>query len=110
MSISAIQITDILLDAQAAAVEYPDTFQVPSLTELAAIKVGDNVKIGAELGKGKGVGCERFWVEALFVTETTIIGAVNNSLVYTDTHKLKYGDIVEFDFNCVMSIDTRLDV
>lgn len=107
MSNSAIQITDILLDAQAAAVQYPDTFKVPSIPELGAIKPGDYVKIGAELGATTGVKCERFWVDVITVTQTTIIATVSNNLFYTDKHKLKYGDVVEFDFNCVMTIDPQ---
>lgn len=104
---SAIQISSILLDAQAAAVQYPDTFEVPGLPELAAIKPGDYVKIGAELGATTGVKCERFWVDVIAVTQTTIIATVSNHLFYTNKHKLKYGDTVEFDFNCVMTIDSQ---
>jgi molybdopterin converting factor small subunit len=100
-----IQITDILLNAQEIHSNHPDTFYAPSQDELATIKRGDNVKIGAVLDyEVCDASAERFWVLVNDVTDTSIIGVVNNDLLFTQSHNLKDGDHVQFDFCAVMDI------
>lgn len=50
-----------LIDAQAMHRKHPTTFWVPSKRQLAAVKVGDHVKVAA-----RGV---RFWVKVDKVTK-----------------------------------------
>lgn len=100
-----IQITDILLNAQELHFNHPDTFFAPSQDELATIKRGDNVKIGAVLDyEVCEASVEHFWVLVNDVTGTSITGAVNTALMYTQSHNLKDGDHVQFDFCAVMGI------
>lgn len=100
-----IQITDILLNAQELHFNHRDTFYAPSQDELATIKPGDNVKIGAVLDyEVCGASAERFWVLVTDVTDTSITGVVNNDLIFTQSHNLKDGDHVQFDFCAVMDI------
>lgn len=79
-----------LVDAQQMATEYPDTFEAPTETMLAQIKVGDAVKICAN-------NKERFWVEVTAIDGKTLTGRIDNDLVFTDTHGLKYNDTVTFE-------------
>lgn len=102
---SPTQISDILVNAQDMAVKHPETFYAPSQEELAAIKVGDCVKIEANLDfQVTGASGERFWVEVTKVNETSIVGFVANHLIWTPVHNLYHGLDVEFDFSAVMNI------
>lgn len=101
-----IQIADIVWNAQEKHLDNPDTFYAPSQDDLSTIKPGDNVKIGVEINSIEvgGASAERFWVLVIDVTDTSIIGTVNNDLIYSHFHRLNNGDLVQFDFSAVMDI------
>lgn len=84
------------VDAQEMHRTYPDTFYAPSAEELAAIKVGDSVKVCA--------WDERFWVEVTGVFTHTIRGRVDNDLICTESHGLMFGDLISFHRNNVYNI------
>ena len=82
-----------LLDAQQRHAEHPETFDVPTPAEIAAMRPGDHVKIGATFTPTEGIDTERYW---LLLNATTdgerFTGVVDNDLVYTAHHGLRYGD------------------
>jgi len=84
------------IDAQKLHKESPTAFKVPSNKELDQIKKGSVVKIC--------VGGERFWVSVTKVSGKKITGRVDNDLVNTDAHGLRYNDAVEFEKRNVYSI------
>ncbi len=84
------------IDAQKMARENPDTFYAPSLTELNEIKEGSLLKVAT--------GGERFWVLVISVKGNKITGTVNNDLVFTKDHGLRYEDRVEFEKKNVYGI------
>jgi hypothetical protein len=68
-------IADDLVDAQAMHLKYPDTFEVPSASELNRLKPGDSVKVCN--------GKERFWVKIKEIgDDTNLIVSVNNQLLW----------------------------
>ncbi len=91
---------ELFLDAHALSILYPDTFEAPTNEELQAIKVGDIIKVST--------GEERFWVivEQVHQPSRTIIGKVDNDLLFTGEHGLSYADEVVFGFQNVYDIQT----
>lgn len=66
----------------------PNSFQVPTQEELDGLTKGDTVKVNT---------CgERFWVIVTWVGGESVIGTVDNDLLFTDEHGLDYGDIITF--------------
>lgn len=75
-------------DAHAMSILHPETFQLPSKTQIKKLTVGDFVQINA--------AGERFWCKVLFVRDTDIVGQIDNELISTDKHGLKADDIIAF--------------
>ncbi len=84
------------LNAQELAKLHPNTFEAPTIKDLKKLKVGDFVKVS--------IGDERFWVEIEKIDNHNINGEINNDLVRTDRHGLKFGDNIEFNKECVYQI------
>ncbi len=84
------------INAQEMRQLHPATFGTPTATELAAIALGDSVKVCT--------GGERFWVTVAEATESTLTGTVDNELVCSDAHGLRYGDTISFPRECVYDI------
>jgi len=84
------------VDAQEMAKLYPATFEAPDQPELDDLQAGQNVKVC--------IGDERFWVMVGKVTGDVIEGMVDNYLINTDIHCLKYGDVIQFEKRHVYSI------
>ena len=80
------------VDAQQMHKEHPDTFDVPSQDELDNLKIDDSVKVCAN-------HAERFWVTITEINGEKITGLIDNDLLYTNTHGLKFQDIITF-FKC----------
>jgi hypothetical protein len=78
-----------LIDAQESHRLHPDTFEVPPHSMLVLLCVGQYVKIA--------IAGERFWVKLTKVTDATLSGWIDNTLVRSDRHGLKRGDVVEFE-------------
>lgn len=90
------QPTTTFTNAQEMHRLHPDTFDAPSEDELAAIRPGDSVKVCT--------GGERFWVTVTQAGEAELTGTVDNDLVLTADHGLRYRDAVRFPRECVYSV------
>lgn len=91
--------TDIkMIDAQDVARQNPDTFFAPTIEELAAIKIGDVVKICD--------GKERFWtiVKEHDIESGKIVGEVDNNLI--SEQEYNNGDLLQFHTCNVYNIQT----
>lgn len=88
---------DKFIDAQKMARKHPSTFEAPSFSELERIKPSDWVKICV-------ANLERFWVIVLSVNDEHITGTIDNHLIHTDIHELKYGDVVAFEKKHIYAI------
>ena len=97
-----------LINAQERHKRSPKTFTVPSTRRLSRIARDMYVKIGIEHQHGLG---ERFWVivKRHNYKEGYLIGEVNNDLVDTELHGVKYRDILRFTLENVMDIMTDKD-
>lgn len=77
------------IDAQEMQRLNPETFEAPTLEELSKIAVNQHVKICAE--------GERFWILVTEIKGNRVSEMIDNDLVKTDEHGLKYGDTVIFE-------------
>jgi len=77
--------------------QYPKTFWIPSMSKLSSLQVGDFAKV---IAPG-----ERFWVIIRERKGNEFVGEINNDLVGTDLHKLKYGDLIAFKRDNICDID-----
>ena len=84
------------VNAQEMATKHPETFEAPTTEELDNIFVGDTVKVSV-LG-------ERFWCEVVEVNSEVIKARVDNDLIFTDEHGIRYMDIIQFEKKNVYSI------
>jgi hypothetical protein len=83
------------VDAQYMSQQYPETFMVPTSDELNSLKVGDLVKLCC---------CrERFWVEIVKLGDS-ILGRIDNNLIFSDEHNLEYNDLICFTKRNVLQI------
>jgi len=87
----------IFNDAQQLGRMYPETFDVPSLGELASVLVGSLVKICAD-------DIERFWVIVTNADGNNLQGIVDNDLSRSSVHNLKCGDVVSFELRHIYQI------
>jgi len=72
------------INAQEMAKKYPDTFEAPSMEELAQIKQNDFIKVC--------LNDERFWVKVIEADEDEIRGEVDNHLF--ESQPFNIGDII----------------
>lgn len=92
-----------------AHIQYPHSWNTPSIEDLARLKPGDNVKVVAqyeqhEFPTGSSYfAAERFWVEIVEIREEGILGKVNNDLIGPVNH---YGEEIMVRFDQVSSIYT----
>jgi len=75
------------VDAQEMHRKNPTRFDVPSATELLAIKMGSTVKVCN--------GRERFWVNVIGVNGEKLLGTVSNNLIGND--EIDFGDTIDFE-------------
>jgi hypothetical protein len=94
--------TDVeFVDAQQMARDHPDSFEAPSPEELAALVVGDVVKVCDTQ--------ERFWtVIKEFKEDDVIVAEVNNSLISGQEFNL--GDLIEFKKCHIYAIHKEEDI
>lgn len=99
--------TPVMVDGVAMNRQHPRTFEIPSIEEKKAVPVGGHVKIGVATNAKRAAPYERFWVLVTANnTETGVVtGTVDNDLLFTKGHGLKYGDEVTIPYNYVISID-----
>jgi hypothetical protein len=95
-----------LINAWAMAKKHPDSFEVPTPSELAKLRPGDLVKVASFIDHRDGglaayMGnpphlptSERFWVQIVARNSDIFIGRVDNELWFT--HGVDLNDHIEF--------------
>ena len=78
---------------------YPDTFDIPSDADKAAIEPGDLVKAMFEMNDGWG---ERMWVDVVKVKRRRIVGTLRNEPI--GIPRLGFGDKVKVKFDHIIDI------
>ncbi|MGI9277845.1 MAG: hypothetical protein ACR2PT_23730 [Endozoicomonas sp.] len=86
----------MFVNAQQKAIEYPETFEVPTPEELAEVGKGSFVKVCAKP--------ERFWVLVERVIDGKVQGVINNDLVFTDRHGLVCDQRINFELDNIYRI------
>lgn len=84
----------VLVNAAEMAREYPETFHRPSKQELNHIRPKDLVKVSDDR--------ERFWVQVTKRDGDTLVGEVNNALVFQTEYN--YGDLIRFGTDNIYEI------
>ncbi|AYV85987.1 MAG: hypothetical protein Solivirus2_58 [Solivirus sp.] len=91
--------TDNWVDVQQSHINYPSTFDAPDITDIAAVRPGNLVKISFP-GSIRSPG-ERFWVEVTKCEEQggnafskRFVGIVSNILIFDRPYNR--GDLVTF--------------
>ena len=85
------------VDAQQMALDNPDTFEVPSFSDLNKLDKGDLVKVCAQK-------IERFWVEILSKVGNTMYVKVANDLIFTAEHGCYFGKKLVIETKNIYSI------
>lgn len=78
----------IFENAQKLKEQHPETFEAPTREELDSIQEGSSVKVCTN--------DERFWTVVTKIDGDNIKATVDNDLVRTKQHGLRYGDVIEF--------------
>ena len=76
---------------------YPNTFGIPFKAQLDTLCVGDLAKV---IASG-----ERFWVIIRERKGNDFVGEIDNHLIGTDLHELKYGDLIAFKRENICDFD-----
>ena len=98
-----------LMDGVALNAAHPTSFQIPSPEEIEGLKQGKKiVKIGLEVNiPGHDIEAERFWVKILdYLEDGTIHVRVDNTLVCTEYHGIKYEDELIIEYRHILGIFT----
>lgn len=91
-----------LENAVARAKESPDTFEVPSESDIAKVKIGDYVKLIFLYDHDEKINGERMWVKVLVRNGASNFGGkLGNDPVVVP---LKLDDYIEFDSENIISI------
>lgn len=85
-----------LVSAAAMHKKHPKTFKVPAARTLAAIVPGDFIKVCA--------GAERFWCVVLTVKGRGGVARVDNTVLNTKRHGLRYRDRIRWTFANVYQV------
>ena len=81
-----------LINSEQRQTRYPETWSHPSGRVLDAIRPGDFVKVGIECPDMTGINGERFRTRVVEISNAGFVVEVDNILLMTDDHGLKYGD------------------
>jgi hypothetical protein len=101
-------LSPFLVNAEAMRQQHPATFGRPEAEDLAALQVGDMVKVAiqdASLFLGATDCSERFWVEITKVNAPIFEGRIDNELF---TKQLKFNDIIRFHLDNIYQIHVPL--
>jgi uncharacterized protein YegJ (DUF2314 family) len=88
-----------LMDAKLQNKKYPDTFEIPSTTEIKNLRTGDYVKICFEEA---GLNSERMWVKLTGIKSDNFHGILHNQPFRLKT--VKHGDLVNFSSKNILSV------
>jgi hypothetical protein len=89
------------IDAQAMAVEHPDTFNAPTREELDQVQKGHVVKICDAK--------ERFWVKVKSRQGDLLVGLVNNELLNGQPYA-RLDTPISFELRHIYAIDSPNDI
>ena len=95
-----MNISEYLLDAVRQNHYNPDTFELPTDDEIAALAPGYYAKVSANVELARGVNGERFWVKVISIDDNIIVGSVANNLL--GNLPFDFGDEVEFSTRNVL--------
>lgn len=89
-----------LINVEQRSFASPETFRVPSSKERAAVRPGQQVKVGVEFAPvavgDKHITGERFWVHVIAKSKRSFIGRVESDLIFTEQHGLRADDKIRF--------------
>ena len=88
-------LTPTLLNGVEMNAFHPTTFEIPSVEEIKSLQPGDHVKVCAEN--------ERFWVLLKSNDGETLVGVIDNHLIYTDKHGLDFKMEIQFSYPSVLA-------
>ena len=122
----------VLVDGEERNSRYPHEFFIPAPETRTSVRVGDFVKVGVgwkfaencetsppdsplrdvfltQKGvRAEVIKAENFWVCVVGRTETdgavSYLGKVNNSLLFTPEHDLRFGDSIGFEPRHVLTV------
>jgi RecB family endonuclease NucS len=93
-----------LIDGVAQSV-ISDTFEVPSPERIAMIQPGHTIKIGIKQNKKpKEFSAERCWATVKKIEGNSYICSIDNDLVMTSLHGIKYEDLVKVKKHNILAI------
>jgi hypothetical protein len=93
-----------LIDGVAQSVMH-STFKVPSPGRISMIQPGTTIKIGIKQNKkSKEFGAERCWAIVKEIDGDSYICSIDNDLVMTNLHGIKYQDLVKVQKHNILDI------
>lgn len=93
-----------LIDGVAQSVMH-STFEVPSEARIAKLKTGNTIKIGIKQNNDPNeFGAERCWANIKSIEGDSFICSIDNDLVMTDLHGIKYEDLVRVKKHNILAI------
>lgn len=90
-----------LIDGVAMNKAHPDTFEIPTTDEIAALKDGDHVKLGFKMKRKDCPSAERMWVKIVARKGGDYCGTIANSPVFVNA---EFGDLLLFERKHILSI------
>lgn len=98
----------VCTDAQGMALQYPDTFDVDSITDLRRmIGVGSVVKVCIELNGADDPSAERIWTVVESIDECKIKATFLNQPFFL---RANHGDPVEFELRHIYSVELETEL
>lgn len=93
-----------LVNAVLVAREHPGTFALPNGLDIINADIGHYLKVCA--------GAERFWCEIVITEKSldtsykTFVGRIDNDLINTAEHGLRYNDLITIRYYNIYQVDT----
>lgn len=93
-----------LIDGVAQSV-MSSTFEVPSDLRISMIRPGHTIKIGIKQDKDPvDFGAERCWTKVISREGDSFVCSIDNDLVLTHLHGIKYEDLVKVHKHNILAI------
>jgi hypothetical protein len=107
-----------LMDGYTLHADHPTSFLIPDETHIEYLKPGWFAKVGIRhdpcnshcrcCSKPQKVANERFWLEILERNGDQFLGRVDNHLLHSDSHKIRYGDYIRFTRRNILDVTIPL--
>lgn len=94
--------TGTLLDGVALNAAHPATFLIPDAETREHVEVGAHVKIGLRGVEDTDPG-ERFWAQVISRSENGYLVQVDNHLVYSHLHGVRFEDFLVIQPNHILA-------